>query len=251
MTGAAFTPAEELARQIRARETSPREVVELFLARCHLLNPRLHALLTIAADEAIAAADRATDAIAAGAALGPLQGVPFVVKDLEWTQGIRTTMGSLAYRDFVPKMYATCWPSTLRPCVGSSLIDPGLDLVRIGGAVAERRVDLRAGHDPVASERLRWVFDASEVIDPHRDLRHVRSVDQPSAAARRPVTEGDHRMLLAAGAFLGVAAQAIGERLPCSGGGQLQLLGQTIVEAHGHVHGHELQCCTLSTDGGA
>jgi Asp-tRNA(Asn)/Glu-tRNA(Gln) amidotransferase A subunit family amidase len=103
MTVDAFTPGHELARRIQAREVSPREAIDFFLQRIRELNPRLHALLTIAEDGAVAAADRASDELSRGGEVGPLHGVPFVVKDLEWTQGIRTTMGSLVYRDFVPR----------------------------------------------------------------------------------------------------------------------------------------------------
>lgn len=99
---AAFTPAHELARRIRTREISPTEVVEFFLERSLRLDPHLNALATIAQDDAKRRAEAAERALARREEVGPLHGVPFVVKDLEWTKGIRTTMGSLIYRDFVP-----------------------------------------------------------------------------------------------------------------------------------------------------
>jgi aspartyl-tRNA(Asn)/glutamyl-tRNA(Gln) amidotransferase subunit A len=75
MTVDPFTPGYELARRIRAREVSAREVLDLFLQRIRDLNPRLHAVLTIAEDQAVAAAGRAGDELARGGEVGPLHRV--------------------------------------------------------------------------------------------------------------------------------------------------------------------------------
>ncbi|MBK5233375.1 MAG: amidase [Thermoleophilia bacterium] len=79
-----------------------REVVELFLERSLRLDPELHAFRTIVEDRALNEADDADRAIERGENIGVLHGIPIAVKDLEWTEGIRTTMGSLVYRDDVP-----------------------------------------------------------------------------------------------------------------------------------------------------
>ncbi len=73
------------------------------LERIHAVDPQLNAIVTLLDDEeALALADGADRAVAAGAALGPLHGLPFAVKDLMDTAGMRTTYGSTLYADHVP-----------------------------------------------------------------------------------------------------------------------------------------------------
>src|SRR4029453_4264676 len=91
-----------LARQIRTKEVSPVAVVEAALQRIEDLQPTVNAFITVTADEGREAARRAEDAVMAGDRLGPLHGVPFSVKDLLFTRGSRTTMGSLIFADQVP-----------------------------------------------------------------------------------------------------------------------------------------------------
>ena len=91
-----------LARRIRSKEVSPVAVVEAVLARIEALQPTVNAFITVTADEAREAARRAEAAVRAGERLGPLHGVPFSVKDLLFTKGVRTTMGSLIFADQVP-----------------------------------------------------------------------------------------------------------------------------------------------------
>lgn len=98
----AFTPAYELAKLITQKKLSPVELTEACLRRIEALNPRLNAFLTVTADEAMEAARQAEEAVMRGESLGPLHGIPTSIKDLEPTKGIRTTKGSLAYKDWVP-----------------------------------------------------------------------------------------------------------------------------------------------------
>lgn len=102
MTDLAFTPAAELAALIRNREVSPVEVVAATLARIEHSQPVLNAFITVAAEAATAAAREAERAVMRGAPLGPLHGVPLAVKDLVPTAGLRTTWGSLIFKDHVP-----------------------------------------------------------------------------------------------------------------------------------------------------
>src|SRR5207342_2932112 len=90
-----------LARLIRSKEISPVAVVDAVLARIEALSPTVNAFITVTADEARAAARRAEAAVMAGGPLGPLHGVPFSAKDLLFTAGTRTTMGSLIFADQV------------------------------------------------------------------------------------------------------------------------------------------------------
>ena len=97
-----FTSACELAAMIRRREVSPVEVTDHFLRRIERLNPKLNAFLAVAGTQAVSAARAAEQALVGGAPLAPLHGVPVAVKDLEFTEGLRSTGGSLVYRDLVP-----------------------------------------------------------------------------------------------------------------------------------------------------
>ena len=94
--------ALSLARLIRDKQVSPVAVVEAVLARIEALQPTVNAFVTVTADEARAAARRAEAAVMAGERLGPLHGVPFSVKDLLFTEGVRTTMGSWIFAEQVP-----------------------------------------------------------------------------------------------------------------------------------------------------
>jgi amidase len=98
-----WTSARELAALIRRREVSPVEVVDAVLARIERQNPAINAYCTVAADRARDAAREAEQAVVRGASLGPLHGVPYSLKDLTPTRGIRTTMGSKIFEHQVPE----------------------------------------------------------------------------------------------------------------------------------------------------
>ena len=98
----AFKPASELRDMIRSKQVSPVELTRLYFERIDGLDSQLNAYLTLDQDEALRAAQDAEDAIMRGDDLGPLHGVPIAIKDLEATAGIRTTGGSLVYKDRVP-----------------------------------------------------------------------------------------------------------------------------------------------------
>ena len=99
-----FIPAAELVRLYRARKASPHEIMQAVLARIDAVNPTVNAYVTVARESALAAARAATRALGRkGATLAPLHGVPVSIKDLTATRGVRTTRGSLMYRDHVPE----------------------------------------------------------------------------------------------------------------------------------------------------
>ncbi|MDP6821953.1 MAG: amidase family protein [Dehalococcoidia bacterium] len=98
----AYTPATELAEAVRSRRISPVEITEAALRRIDSSQPILNAFITVAHDEAIAEARAAEKAVESGDELGPLHGVPYSVKDLVNTRGVRTTMGSLIFENNVP-----------------------------------------------------------------------------------------------------------------------------------------------------
>jgi len=97
-----FTPATELARMIREKEVSPVGVVETFLKRIEEVNPRVNAFCTLTAETAKEEAKRAEKAVMNGEPLGPLHGVPFSIKDLIYTKGVKTMRGSKIYENFMP-----------------------------------------------------------------------------------------------------------------------------------------------------
>jgi len=95
-------PARELARLVREKRASPVEVLEAHLAAIERTNPKVNAVVTVAADSARATARAVEAAIARGEKLPPLAGVPVGIKDITPTAGIRTTWGSTLYADHVP-----------------------------------------------------------------------------------------------------------------------------------------------------
>jgi amidase len=74
----AFAGPTALGQLVRSRQVTPRELVELFLARIEALDPRLNAFRTTLAEQALAEADAASEQ---GTLAGPLAGVPIAVKD--------------------------------------------------------------------------------------------------------------------------------------------------------------------------
>nr|MDQ2998900.1 amidase family protein [Chloroflexota bacterium] len=97
-----FLPATELARRIRAKQLSAVEVLTAHLAQIERVNPRVNAVITLVAEQALDQARAADAALARGDAVGPLHGLPIAHKDLAATKGIRTTSGSPIYANHVP-----------------------------------------------------------------------------------------------------------------------------------------------------
>jgi len=91
-----------MAELIRARKLSAREVMQAHLARIEHENPRVNAIVTLAAEQAMADALLADEWQAQGQLLGPLHGLPVVFKDLVDTAGMRTTYGSPIFKDHIP-----------------------------------------------------------------------------------------------------------------------------------------------------
>lgn len=98
-----FMTATELATHIRAGRLSAREVMAVHLAQIERVNPQVNAIVTLHAEQALERARQADEAQTRGVSLGPLHGLPVVHKDLFLTRGMRTTFGSLVYKDFVPQ----------------------------------------------------------------------------------------------------------------------------------------------------
>jgi amidase len=97
-----FLSAIEMAGLIRRKKLSAREVMAAHLKQIERINPKVNAIVTLVAEQAVENAAKADEAQARGAGLGPLHGLPVAHKDLVETAGIRTTFGSLIFKDNVP-----------------------------------------------------------------------------------------------------------------------------------------------------
>jgi amidase len=97
----------EVARLIEERELSAVEVTRAMLGRVTALDGRLRSFLTVTAESALEEAARADQEILRGEHRGLLHGVPVALKDLVFTQGIRTTCGSSILADWKPEYDAT------------------------------------------------------------------------------------------------------------------------------------------------
>jgi amidase len=97
-----FMSASALALEIRARRLSATEVMDAHIAQIERVNPALNAIVTFLPERGREHARAVDAALARGADLGPLAGLPVAHKDLVPTRGVRTTFGSRIYRDFVP-----------------------------------------------------------------------------------------------------------------------------------------------------
>lgn len=97
-----FLTARELARMIRQRDISAKEVMQAHLDQIDKINPKVNAIVTLLPERGLAQAQQADDALAKGAPIGPLHGLPIAHKDLVNTAGIRTTYGSPLFKDHVP-----------------------------------------------------------------------------------------------------------------------------------------------------
>jgi aspartyl-tRNA(Asn)/glutamyl-tRNA(Gln) amidotransferase subunit A len=94
-----------LSRELSARRLSPVEVVSLLLERIEA--DETNSFITVTAERALEKASWAEREILAGRYRGPLHGVPVALKDIIYTRGVRTTMGSASYSGYVPDHSAT------------------------------------------------------------------------------------------------------------------------------------------------
>src|SRR5918998_1808576 len=84
-----FMTATELVRLVRSKELSAREILETHLVQIERVNPKVNAIVTLTAEEAMNRARIADDASARRGEIGPLHGLPVAHKDLAQTKGIR------------------------------------------------------------------------------------------------------------------------------------------------------------------
>ena len=92
----------ELGVQIRARKISCEELIQRTLKDIQERD-KFNSLITVTGEQALATARERDKDLAAGKDRGPFHGIPIGLKDLFYTKGVRTTGGSLVYKDFVPE----------------------------------------------------------------------------------------------------------------------------------------------------
>lgn len=97
-----FMTIAEAAHLIERRELSPVELTEAFLRRIEVVNPKIHAFVTVTKDRALEDAKRAEREIRSGLYRGRLHGIPIALKDIYDTDGILTTAHSKLHANRVP-----------------------------------------------------------------------------------------------------------------------------------------------------
>jgi Asp-tRNA(Asn)/Glu-tRNA(Gln) amidotransferase A subunit family amidase len=95
----AFEPAARLGQLIAARAVSSTDLTRMYVDRLKRFDDRLHCVITLTESTALEQAARADGDLKAGRVRGPLHGVPYGIKDLFATRGIRTTWGAKPYED--------------------------------------------------------------------------------------------------------------------------------------------------------
>jgi amidase len=99
-----YIEAFELRELLLKKEIRPREVAEFFIARLEKLNPKLGAFMTVTPERALADAARIEKMSEAEQRRAPMFGIPYSIKDLNWTADIPTSMGSKNYEKFQPQV---------------------------------------------------------------------------------------------------------------------------------------------------
>ncbi|WP_181702449.1 amidase [Chthonobacter albigriseus] len=92
----------EAGRKLRAGEITSTALTQASLSRIAALEPTLDAFVTVTRERALADAVRADAELAAGVDRGPLHGIPYALKDIYATAGIRTTNHSRLFADQIP-----------------------------------------------------------------------------------------------------------------------------------------------------
>jgi Asp-tRNA(Asn)/Glu-tRNA(Gln) amidotransferase A subunit family amidase len=98
----AIAPVTRLSQWIETRQLTSERLTRIYIERLQRFDPKLHCVITLMADLAMAQARRADSEIASGHYRGPLHGIPWGAKDLLDTAGVRTTYGAEPYRDRIP-----------------------------------------------------------------------------------------------------------------------------------------------------
>lgn len=97
----AFCSVGELSELIRLRKVTSLQLTQMYLRRLKRYGPKLECIITLTESLALVQATRADKEISKGKYRGPLHGIPYGAKDLLSTKGIRTTWGSVPFKEQV------------------------------------------------------------------------------------------------------------------------------------------------------
>lgn len=98
---------KEASILLKKKQLKAKELVEAYLERLFKLNPRLNSFITISDKSAVKKAEHVDRLLADGQEIGSLAGIPFGIKDLFSTKGVRTTAGSKVLENYIPVFDAT------------------------------------------------------------------------------------------------------------------------------------------------
>jgi len=97
----------EAAEKLRKKEVSSLELTQATLKRIEAVDPKVESYLTVTAETALAQAKATDQKLSQGETLAPLAGIPFALKDIFLTRGIKTTCASKILHNFIPPYTAT------------------------------------------------------------------------------------------------------------------------------------------------
>ena len=103
-----FITIAEASYLFRARRLSPVDLTKALLERIDRLDGRLNAFITVTAELALEQAREAESEMSRGHYRGPMHGIPYGLKDIYDTKGIRTTAHSRICADNIPTADARC-----------------------------------------------------------------------------------------------------------------------------------------------
>ncbi len=98
----AFASIAEQGQWLRAGALTANRLLEIYLDRIRAHAPTLECFVTLMEESARAEAFRADADLRSGRDRGPLHGIPYAMKDLADTAGVRTTWGAAPYQGRVP-----------------------------------------------------------------------------------------------------------------------------------------------------
>jgi aspartyl-tRNA(Asn)/glutamyl-tRNA(Gln) amidotransferase subunit A len=99
---------KQLSGSIKSGEISPVDLIEVCLDRIKKFNPILNAFITVIDEETVYNQSQiAEKEIKQGNYYGPLHGIPFSIKDIFYAKGIRCTVGSKIFSNYIPRVDAT------------------------------------------------------------------------------------------------------------------------------------------------
>ncbi len=141
----------EAAGLIRSGQITPLELTQACLDRIQQVDPQTNSFITLTAESALIEANRAGTELQSGKYHGPLHGIPFAVKDLFETEGVRTTAGSQVFSDYIPKKDST---AVRRLKAAGAILLGKLNMHEIALGVTNVNPHFGSCHNPWDSSRI-------------------------------------------------------------------------------------------------